>query len=242
MMLSIKHPEELFPSKGKKIMVLDTETSGIITNKKDCDDPYILQLSYIIIENFKILKKVDKFVKLKNNVITKEAYDIHNISFEMCKNKGVPVKDLILDLMIDIEDIDLFVGHNFKFDYDMLRIETKRLVNSIDADFPMKFLLVTNLNDIINISNEKIYCTMKEGKPLCKLTYKNKKDQLIPKKPKLSELYQYLFNKNPKNMHNSFNDIVATLRCFYKMYDGIDICEYNDEMFQLIKSIEEDNK
>jgi DNA polymerase III epsilon subunit-like protein len=223
-------------------MVLDTETSGIKTNKKDCDDPYILQLSYIIIENFKILKKVDKFVKLKNNVITKEAYDIHNISFEMCKNKGVPVKDLILDLMIDIEDIDLFVGHNFKFDYDMLRIETKRLVNSIDADFPMKFLLVTNLNDIINISNEKIYCTMKEGKPLCKLTYKNKKDQLIPKKPKLSELYQYLFNKNPKNMHNSFNDIVATLRCFYKMYDGIDICEYNDEMFQLIKSIEEDNK
>lgn len=239
MALKLDLPIDSFLTSNKKIMVLDTETSGFIPKGKKGQDPYIVQLSYLILENFKIIKKVDKLVKLKYNMITEEAYKIHNISFDKCKKLGVDIKDLLLDLMIDLESIDIFVGHNFQFDFDMLQIEMKRLVKSIDAGFPMKFLLEANLDDLINIRKEKIYCTMKYGKPICQFTYTNKNEQLIPKNPKLSELYKHLFNRDPINMHNSFNDIIATLRCFYMLYDGIDISEFNEEVKEYISYIEE---
>ena len=43
--------------------------------------------------------------------------------------------------------------------------------------------------------------------------------------PRLVELHQKLFNTVPKNLHNSFNDILVTLRCFMKFKYEVDLLE-----------------
>ena len=53
------------------------------------------------------------------------------------------------------------------------------------------------------------------------------------KYPKLIELHEYLFNQTPKNLHNSFNDIIVCLRCFYKLEQKTDILEIDEELKML---------
>ena len=45
------------------------------------------------------------------------------------------------------------------------------------------------------------------------------------KYPKLIELHEKLFDKSPNNLHNSFNDILVTLRCFMKLKYNLDLID-----------------
>ena len=48
--------------------------------------------------------------------------------------------------------------------------------------------------------------------------------------PKLVELHQKLFDVVPKKMHNSLNDVVVCLRCYYQLEFGADICIINSKI------------
>ena len=45
--------------------------------------------------------------------------------------------------------------------------------------------------------------------------------QQYKKYPKLSELYENLFNKVPVDLHNSLIDTIVCLRCFMKMWFNV---------------------
>ena len=73
----------------------------------------------------------------------------------------------------------------------------------------------TDLHLLTNFKN--IYCTMQESIDLCNIKAVSKLGKEYIKFPKLSELHETLFQTVPKNLHNSFIDILVTLRCFMKL-------------------------
>ena len=56
----------------------------------------------------------------------------------------------------------------------------------------------------------------------------NYKGEEYFKNPKLSELYTFIFKEEPKNLHNSFVDVLLCLRCYFAIIENRDIIINND--------------
>ena len=206
-----------------KVLVFDTETTGLPTSWNTTGTkwyenwPHIVQFSWVfaeIDEKVKLIDTKDFIIKMENGVvIPEESSKIHGITQEMSDEKGVDFQIAINDFFTHVEKCDYLVAHNISFDKNVLIAEFHRrgIVNLFDLHHYIP------------------YDTMKYGDTLTKLTRKCYKTGKIKKKfPKLVELHDYLFpmdKERLKNLHNSLNDVLVCLRCFYKMiWDG-DILE-----------------
>ena len=112
---------------------------------------------------------------------------------------------------------------NIEFDINMIKIELLRnIYHTIDSPQQLR-LYKHNLHYLTNFPN--IYCTLKETILFCniRLISKSGVPYLNLKYPKLIELHEKLFQTIPTNLHNSFNDILVTLRCFMKFKHNIDL-------------------
>ena len=216
-----------------KIVVFDTETSGlpktrILTPNTIHMWPFIVQFSYIIFDtetNF-VLKSYDAIVKVKPyNIISKDSIKFHGITQEISELKGIPIDKVLDEFVDDIEDADLIVAHNVEFDLNMIRAELMRL------DYEDMELRMINI-----IKNQNFYCTMRESIDLCKIEKVNTRGKYY-KFPTLSELHKHLFDVEPKHLHNSFHDILCTIRCFIKMKYDSDIVEQNQPFKELIHKL-----
>ena len=112
---------------------------------------------------------------------------------------------------------DLFVGHNVSFDKRMVMVEGIR--NKIR----------------MNVSNT--YCTMKNSVNLCKIEVINSDGEKYFKYPKLSELYNELFKKEPRNTHNALIDILICMRCFCKIELKTDISRINRQIRLMLREV-----
>ena len=222
-----------------KFLVYDTETTGLPQSKyvkMSLVDlwPYVVQFSYIIYDSeTNKLEKNDQIIKIPENIImSEENISLHGITNEMSQTKGVSLIHVIDKFINDISDVDFIIGHNLEFDLNMLKIEIMRMIR----DTPNEEIKKIYQEKLIKIGNyDKYYCTMKTTVDLCKLpsSYKKNKDQY--KYPKLDELHNYLFGVKPQKLHNSLNDVIITLRCFYKLKYDQDICQVNSDMEKTIK-------
>ena len=77
------------------------------------------------------------------------------------------------------------------------------------------------------------FCTMKTGKDICKIIKYSNSGEEYYKFPRLIELHEFLFNEQPRNLHNSLVDILVCLRCFYKMRFDEDLIEINETFKQI---------
>ena len=220
-------------------LIYDTETSGLPKNMScpTLEDrstyPYIVQLSYILYDSSTnvIVKIFNQVIKIPHHVVmTPRSIELHNITHEIMSEKGIPVETALLEFLNDFELADLVVGHNIHFDINMILIEMLRQSHIFDNEW---FQLFKNSN--------KFYCTMKNSIDLCaiKVPYKNNSTKTYNKFPKLNELYNCLFQKNPNpaNLHNALNDVIICLVCFCKMYLSIQVVEINPEINQLLNNI-----
>lgn len=203
-----------------KILVFDTETTGLLPRNFNAEKnnlhnlPYIVQLSFIIYDdiNNKLLTTYDSIVKMPDGVdIPEESSNIHGITNDISKKQGSYIKDVLKVLKAAIENVNCIVAHNFEFDINMICIECMR--NDMEIE------LLEN--------NPLIICTMKQSKELCNIEAVGKRGDKYIKYPKLSELHNKLFNNEPNNLHNSFIDVIVCLRCFYMMFFKKDICLIN---------------
>lgn len=208
-----------------KYLVFDTETSGLpktreIPNEYNISNfPYIIQLSYIIYDsNEKTICKIfNKLIKIKKNIITHESYKIHNISYANCVNDGILINDALLEFTDDYNNCDLIIGHNINFDLKMINVENIR-----------------NLIPIIDLNNKnKHYCTMINSTNIIKIEKTNYSGQKYYKYPKLIEIYKYLFNSEPKKLHDAFVDILCCFRVFHTLYFNDDIYLNNNNFKEL---------
>lgn len=203
-----------------KAIILDTETTGL----PDFHSPYkntpewykaypdIVQISWIIydMDNDKVIDMKDYYINIDYKM-PENVIKIHGITDEILKKKGKPLEYMLPSLVTALKSCDVIVGHNIDFDINMIRSNMIRYNNI----------------DIFGVIDIDTYCTKKESKK-----YLN-----VKKYPKLVELHERLFQQNPKNLHNSFNDVLVTLRCYYKIVKGNDIMTKNMKIKSFLSKI-----
>ena len=196
-----------------KVLVFDTETSGLPKERNpsiyDTDKwPHVMQVSYIIYntETGEIDEKYDAYIKLNTWVVVDPVSEgIHGITREIMDTKGVPIQEALVRVRDALGKVDICVGHNVSFDKRFMIVEGIR--NSIRMNFPAD------------------YCTMKNGKQICKIDFTFSNGEKGFKFPKLMELYEHLFPgiPAPQNLHNSFADTIITLKCYCKMAHDVNL-------------------
>jgi DNA polymerase III epsilon subunit-like protein len=231
-----------------KICVFDTETTGLPKTKILNDEslalwPHCVQFSYIIYDTElnKIIKIIDFVIKVPENInISDEASNIHGITNFISQTSQYKIEDALIYFSNDYLNygIDLIVGHNLDFDINMLKVELMREIGQIiDTPNRRQFSqLLDSLNSMKPESPESpnLYCTMQKTISLCNLKMKTKYGKEYIKFPKLNELHMKLFNSSPKNLHNSLNDVLICLRCYYMLEHKLDIIEIDSEIKSLL--------
>jgi DNA polymerase III epsilon subunit-like protein len=226
-----------------RILVFDTETTGLPETKIINPDtlnlwPHIVQFSYVIydVSLNTLVESNNYIIKVPENVvISEEVVNIHGITNEICDKKGISIEHVLYEFFHYLKNVDMIVGHNIEFDFNMVKIELLRIIyNKVLTNEQLTFYK-HHLHFVTNCKNT--YCTLKESITLCNITALNKNGRRYLKYPKLIELHQTLFHTSPTNLHNSFNDILVTLRCFMKLKYDTDLLEKCKLFKQLSNSI-----
>tara|TARA_B100000575_G_C23026832_1_gene591295 strand:+ start:350 stop:1009 length:660 start_codon:yes stop_codon:yes gene_type:complete len=201
-----------------RVLVFDVETTGLPKSRhasifKSDDWPYIVQLSYIWVDlnapNHSIAK--DFIIKIPDSVeLSEESIDIHGITREIMREKGVSIKDAINAFNKILVKTDIIIAHNLAFDKNMIQVEAHRNTlpryTACVAKTPIE------------------YCTMKNSKDLCNILAKSSySDRYYVKYPKLAELHEYLFGSIPTGLHNSMIDVIVCLKCYLKLVDKVNL-------------------
>ena len=132
----------------------------------------------------------------------------------------------------DFKNTDLTIGHNLEFDLNLIKIELLRATSILDDNNNNKILYFDFLKSFIDLT--KLYCTMKKSIYICNIKTKTKTGKEYVKFPKLNELHITLFNTVPRNLHNSLNDVLICLRCYYMLEYKVDIIEIDDVVKSLL--------
>lgn len=214
-----------------RILVFDTETTGLpktkIINPDTLDQwPNVVQFSYIIFDTNlnDIVESKNYIIKVSESIlISEDSVKIHGITNEMSFKEGVLISEVLNEFFYYLRDVDCIVGHNISFDINMIKVELLRII----YDKSIKSAEIKHYKyDLHYISNYKnIYCTLQESINFCNIKAIDKFGREYLKYPKLIELHQKLFNTSPNNLHNSFNDILITLRCFMQLKHNSDLNE-----------------
>jgi DNA polymerase III epsilon subunit-like protein len=205
-----------------KILVFDTETTGLPeeNNVSILDTfrwPYIVQLSFIYYDSEinDIIEYYDNVIKLPENItIPEDSINIHGITNEAMREKGISIRTALKKFNDILKDCDIVVAHNISFDKRMIMVECIR--NKISQYFTR------------GQNKKSEFCTMKNSKNICKIKMVNYKGEEYFKSPKLSELYTFIFKEEPRNLHNSFVDVLLCLRCYFAIIENKDIIINND--------------
>ena len=192
-----------------KLLVLDTETTGLLPRDRTDYDayPHLVQLSLRTYDTETRVKSARNIIVDPGVAIPPEAAAIHGITDAIAKAKGVSTKDALLFLAIAVDTCDRIVAHNYDFDSAVVSGELRR----------------TGLLDFVRPLRARSYCTMKEGVLLCRIHASRRDGSHYHKYPKLIQLYKHLFLAEPEHLHDAHVDTAATLRCYLKMCHGINL-------------------
>ena len=200
---------------NERILVFDTETTGLFKNRygSDPSDPHIIQFSYLIYHNGKIVETWDRYIKVKKDVtITDEITNITGITPKMCNERGVNIVDALSDFIRAYSRVDKIIAHNIEFDKRVVRTEIKRNMAALLPKFPNCLAMFTQ-----NFENAPAeHCTVKSGRNFCLIPRMNSRG-IYYKNPKLSELHEALFGVVPPNLHNSLVDCEVCLKCYLEL-------------------------
>lgn len=196
-----------------KILFFDCETTGLPKNfkstYKNIDNwPRIVQIAWIITDSEGTLVSEKNFiVKPDNFSIPKKASSIHGITNEIANFEGLNINYVLNNFIKDLLNSDFIVAHNIEFDRKVVNSELFR-------------------NGFKNIIEENgCICTMKSSIDYCKIT-----GEYGYKYPKLEELFFKIFQQKINNIHNAFEDVKATKKCFFylKEQNIITLVQEND--------------
>ena len=212
-----------------RVLVFDTETTGLPQTKILNPDtlhqwPTIVQFSYIIYDLSlnDIVESKDYVIKVPEIIlISEESSKIHGITNEISSKKGILVDEVLNEFFNYLRDVDWIIGHNVSFDINMIKVELLRIIYNKKLTTQQLKMYKYDLHFITNYKN--ICCTLQDSIQFCNIQAIDKFGRPYLKYPKLVELHQKLFDNSPSNLHNSFNDILVTLRCFMKLKHDSDL-------------------
>ena len=231
------YPIRPLDSNHKRVIVFDTETTGLLKYEKvnkhqqlaDVSlQPYLTQLSYMIysIEEERVVEIENDYCLLPNGIsISPEASQVTGITDEKLRERGCEIVYVLNKFIYNYLSCDMAVAHNWDFDKNLLEIEIKRNWNAIEQTCGLHMSVVEKMfhPDYLCLHGVNSYCTMLESVHICdiKKVDKNGIPQKNAKWPRLEELYVCLFDDKPSGqLHNSLFDVAACLRCFIKLRLG----------------------
>ena len=184
-------------------LIFDTETTGLPKKWNapvtDSDNwPRCIQLAWQLHnESGKLINHNSFLIKPQDFDIPFESEKVHGISTALALRDGLNLRDVIDKFLIDLEKAKYLVGHNVKFDINIIGAELYRLG------------IVTNFSSLKVIDT----CTETTAN-LCKI--KGGRSGKF-KFPTLIELYDYLFSDSFDQAHNASADVEATARSFFEL-------------------------
>lgn len=186
---------------AKKILVFDTETTGLPPRKTDLNNSAawekcrMVQIAWEVYNGTSLESSYCAIIKPDGYEIPYVSSTIHGITTDVAKEKGIPLHDAFDELMKVLPSVNVAVAHNIRFDDDVLQSEMLRYgLHELHEEWKTK---------------EKV-CTMRMA-----LTTPNQKW------PKLSELYFSLFNAEPQGkLHTADVDVATCAKCYFKMMSG----------------------
>ena len=183
-------------------LIFDTETTGLPRNFNapisDLNNwPRVVQLAWQLHDEYgKVIEHKDFLIRPKGFNIPIEAEGIHGISTELANLGGDELEDVLFLFSNAIKKARFIVGHNVKFDVNVLGCEFCR----IGEESPLTLPILDT-------------CTEKTAE-LCRLPGgKYGKFKL----PSLGELHHFLFTASFSDAHNATADVEATTRCFLEL-------------------------
>lgn len=208
--------EELDLDSNKLRLVFDTETTGFPSQKLDAIDSrqnVVVELgaSLVDISTWKVQQSMSVIIRTPRPFISQFVVDVHGITNEFSMAVGCDA-DLALELFINLCKAAnwALVGHNVKFDKDMMEIMLKRSPSC-----------AKHLHDF---SNANFYCTMNRAAPVVNLPpteAMRKFGRTNPKPPKLEEAYRFFYPDRPMfDAHRVSGDVQATIDVYRKLIEG----------------------
>lgn len=183
------------------VIIIDTETSGFPSKKLGAkDQAWITQIGVVFIDKTEILECFSTYIKPNGRVLQPGAVAVHGKDEIFLEENGLN-ESVAMDRFIDTicawnrnDTVESIVGHNIDFDIEMFSyLFSRQLCNNILLRHPL-------------------FCTMANTIDLCRFPSKSSPGKF--KRPKLGELYRFLFNKDMTDAHNALGDAIATAQCF----------------------------
>ena len=221
-------------------LVFDVETTGLLPKRSArgvslAEYPHILQLSFVMydLHENRICKTYDSYIRVGGEVVISEyVQNLTGISPSICVTTGKDIVEVLYNFYQAYIMCDVLVAHNMDFDEKMILVEMERNRIRIGEMFPEMLVVFNPVYE--ETRGLERFCTMRKGTTLCGLSHSvstttsdtvngssSTADIMVEKKPKwpkLAELYAKLFDGTcPEGLHNSMNDVMATLRCYLKM-------------------------
>ena len=183
-------------------LIFDTETTGLPRNYNapitDTSNwPRVVQLAWQLHEaDGTLVEQKDFLIRPNGFNIPFQSEQIHGISTELAKLAGEDLGDVLFLFKKALEKADFVVGHNVRFDINVMGCEYVRNNEETPLTLP-----------ILDTCTERTaeMCQLPGGR--------GGKFKL----PTLTELHDFLFHVGFNEAHNATADVESTTRCFLEL-------------------------
>ena len=184
-------------------LIFDTETTGLPKKwnapiSDSANWPRCIQLAWQLHDNNgKLINNNSCLINPNDFDIPYESEKVHGISTALAKKNGLDLNEVIELFLNDLKKAKYLVGHNVKFDINIIGAELYRL--GISSQFNDLHVIDTCTELTANL------CKIKGGRA-GKFKF-----------PTLIELYDFLFKESFDQAHNASADVEATSRSFFEI-------------------------
>ena len=181
-------------------LFFDTETTGLPKDwkapvSKLSNWPRLVQIAWLSYDDSgNQISSREYIIQPQGFVIPSEAAKVHGISTEIAMEKGVPLKNALMEFSDAISEADVIIAHNMSFDEKIIGAEFLR------ENISSQLFQTTRL------------CTMEAATNYCKLP-----GNYGYKWPTLSELHSILFEEDYKDAHDALEDVKVCAKCFFRL-------------------------
>lgn len=180
---------------NQNILFFDTETTA-----KDPSEARLVQLAYLLTnEAGDELEAYNQIVQPDGFVIPASVTQIHGISHSLAMERGISGELALAALFMVAREASMLVAHNIWYDMAVIQNEVESRLLDPPADFMGK----------------AGFCTMQSTTNIVRVGWNSKYNTY--KRPRLSELYYFLFKANFENAHTAMADVRATAKCYFEI-------------------------
>jgi DNA polymerase-3 subunit epsilon len=200
-----------------KMLVFDTETTGIVSWSKPSvspAQPNLVQLGALLVDldTREDIAALDLIITPNGEwEIPEGAAAVHKITTQKAEECGVLLESAVLPFRDMLAAADLVVAHNIKFD----KIIMERASAMVDLRF----------NQTVQplwLEKNQLVCTMLASTPIVQKKSKRPSGQGDFGWPKLFEALKFFTGEDLPGAHNAMVDVVACKKIFFALADKSD--------------------